>query len=318
MTRRLPSPLALLLLASLSWGVSTALTKVALEQLAPLDLFGIEVTTGAVCLGAIALARGARPSRPSASVLLLGALEPGLAFVLFDVGVARTSATHGALLLATDSLFTALLAAALLGERFDRGLKLALVAGFVGSVLVVRGGGEGASSAFGDLLVVLASVSAAGYGVLARRVAPGRDPLRLSAVQMLTASAIAIPLAGAAGITGDSRLGHVDGAHVIAALGVTLLGSLLPFVLYNLAISRVTATAAGLVLTLVPLFGTLASVVLLEEPLGIAQIAGGAFVIVAAVVAGRHASREEEDSAGRAGIAVRVEPCAAIPCRATP
>jgi drug/metabolite transporter (DMT)-like permease len=73
-----------LVLASVCWGVSTALSKVAIAQLGPVDLFAIEVSTGAVCLGVAALARGARPGRPSAQVVLLGVLEPGLAFLLFD------------------------------------------------------------------------------------------------------------------------------------------------------------------------------------------------------------------------------------------
>lgn len=46
-----------------------------------------------------------------------------------------------------------------------------------------------------------------------------------------------------------------------------------------------TATAAALVLTLVPLFGALASVVLLGEHLAAAQLAGGAFVVLAAGLA---------------------------------
>src|SRR5262245_19727967 len=114
------SPVIFLCLASLCWGLSTALSKVAVEQLTPLDLFAVEVSTGALCLGAAALARGARPRRPSRDVLALGLLEPGLAFLLFDLGITHTAATDGALLLSTDTLFTVALAWALLDERVDR------------------------------------------------------------------------------------------------------------------------------------------------------------------------------------------------------
>src|SRR5262249_31054055 len=85
------------LLAAPLWGVSTAFSKVAIAQLTPVDLFAIEVSTGALFLGIAAVARGARPRRPSAPVLLLGVLEPGLAFLLFDIGIAHTAATDGAL-----------------------------------------------------------------------------------------------------------------------------------------------------------------------------------------------------------------------------
>jgi drug/metabolite transporter (DMT)-like permease len=155
-----------LLLAALCWGVATALSKVAIAQLEPVDLFAIEVCTGAVSLGIAALLRGARPGRPSAQVVLLGVLQPRLAFLLFD-----------------------------------------------------------------------------------------------------------------------SHIGHADAGHLVVALGVGILASVVPFLLYNAAIARVTATAAGLTLTLVPLFGTLASLVLLREPLAGIQLAGGACVVAAAGLA---------------------------------
>jgi drug/metabolite transporter (DMT)-like permease len=55
----------------------------------------------------------------------------------------------------------------------------------------------------------------------------------------------------------------------------------------NRAIVPVTATAAGLILTLIPLFGAAALVALLHESLGAPQVAGGAFVIAAAALAAR-------------------------------
>jgi drug/metabolite transporter (DMT)-like permease len=283
-TRPFPATGALLV-AALCWGVSTALSKIAIAELAPTDLFAVEVSTGAVCLGIAALVRGARPRRPSGPVVLLGVLEPGLAFLLFDIGIAHTAATDGALLLSTDSLFTAGLAAAFLGERLGPRLRLALAAGVAGSLLVSLNGGGGMGSLLGDGLVLAASLSAAGYGVLARRVAPGRDTLSLTAVQMLVAAAIALAAAAGSFAGHHSHIADADAGHLAAALAVGILASVVPFVLYNAAIARVTATAAGLTLTLVPLFGTLASLLLLGEPLGGIQLAGGACVIAAAALA---------------------------------
>jgi drug/metabolite transporter (DMT)-like permease len=291
MARSRTSPVVLLLLAAVSWGLATALTKVALEQLAPLDLFGVEVAVGALVLGAVALARGARPSRPSGAALGLGVLNPGLSFLLFDVGLAHTAATHGALLLATDSLFTVALATVLLGERLGGRLAVALAAGFAGSALLSLKGG-GMSTVGGDMLVVAAALSAAVYGVLARRIAPGRDALSLTAEQMLGGAGIALPLAVAALLAGHSHLGQVGAGHLVVALAVALLGSVVPFLLYNVAIGSVTASAAALVLTLVPLFGALASLALLSEDLAGPQLAGAAFVLVAAGLAAVNAEAE--------------------------
>ena len=283
-------PVLFLSLAALAWGISTALSKIAVEQLTSLDLFAIEVGTGALCLGAVAWARGARPRRISREVVALGLLEPGLAFLLFDIGITRTAATHGALLLSTDTLFTVGLAWALLDERIDRRIVVALAAGLAGSVLVSLPDGDGAmSSLAGDLLVVASALSAAGYAIVAKRTASRHHPLTLTAAQMLVAAALALPLAAGAALAHHSHLGHASAGHLLIAVCVGLLASVIPFVLYNAAIDRVTVSISGLVLTLVPLFGALASVVVVGESLAAWQVAGGALVLLAAAVAGSSA-----------------------------
>ena len=183
-----------LILACLSWGLSTALTKIVLDQLTPVDLFGVEILVSAIPLAFLAFARGVRPSRPDPLLLVLGVLEPGLTYVLFDVGVQRTTASHAALLLALDSPATLVLAVMFLRERIDLPLLTSLVLGFGGSVLVTWHSDGAAGSVIGDALVIGSSLTAAGYGVLARRVAPGRDPVIVTAVQMLGALMIAVPI----------------------------------------------------------------------------------------------------------------------------
>ena len=67
---------------------------------------------------------------------VLGVLEPGLTYMLFDLGVRRTTASHAALLLALDSPATLGLAVMFLRERIDLSLLTSLVMGLAGSVLV--------------------------------------------------------------------------------------------------------------------------------------------------------------------------------------
>jgi drug/metabolite transporter (DMT)-like permease len=266
------------------------LSKVALEQLTPIDLFGGEVLVGFVLLGAIATSRGTRPGRPNGVLLALGLLEPGISFVLFDLGLDRTAATHAALLLATETLFTVALAALLLRERLNRQLRMSLIAGVLGSVLVAWQSGGAAASLSGDTLVVGGALAAAGYAVLARHVAPERDPIVVTAVQMLGALMIAVPVVGASIAMGESHLARADVGHLAVAASVGLLASVVPFLLFNIAIARVRASLAGLILALVPVFGTVASLVIVGEALGPLQAAGGAIVVLAAGLAARHSS----------------------------
>jgi drug/metabolite transporter (DMT)-like permease len=282
----------LLMLACVSWGLSTALTKIALDQLTPVDLFGIEIVVSAVPLVLLALARGARPGRPNPAVLLLGVLEPGLTYLLFDLGVRRTAASHAALLLALDAPVTLVLAVAFLRERVDLWLLASLAAGVGGSVLVTwRADGAG-SSLTGDVLVIGSAVTAAAFAVLARHVAPTRDPVVVTAVQMLGALAVAMPIFGISAARGGSRIGDADAAHLILATMVGLLGGVIPFLLFNRAIAQLTASRASLIGVLVPVIGAGASVVLVGERITRLAALGGVLAVAGAALA----TRREDDS----------------------
>ena len=276
-----------LILACLSWGVSTALSKTVLDQLTPVDLFGIEIVVSAIPLTLLAVVRGARPGRPDPLLLALGVLEPGLTYVLFDLGVRRTTASHAALLLALDSPATLVLAVMFLRERVDRLLLTSLVLGVGGSVLVAWHSDGAGSNLIGDALVIGSTLTAAGYGVLARYVAPGRDPVIVTAVQILGALMIAVPIFVTSVAGGNSHLASVDLAHLALATTVGLLGGVIPFLLFNSAITELTASRASLIGVLVPVVGAAASILLLGEHITAIALAGGCLALIAAVLAAR-------------------------------
>ena len=220
---------------------------------------------------------------------MLGVFEPALSFALFDFGIDRTGAADGAILLASDGVFTVLLAWAVLGERFGRRLGAAIALGFVGSVAVAVGDAGRGASLLGDGLVLASSAAAAAYGVAARRVATDGevDALSATAVQLLAATVIATPIVVAVAITHGSRLGRADEAHLLAALATGLLGSAIPFLLFNRAIRDVEATSAALFSNLVPVFGVALALALLGEKPTFVQLGGGFLVLLAAVAATR-------------------------------
>lgn len=215
--------------------------------------------------------------------LLLGVLEPGLSFLLFDVGLSRTSATHAALLLASETLFVVLLARLTLRERMSPALAVAVGAGFGGAVLVSLEPSGAAASVGGDALLLVASALAAGYGVLARKVAPTGDWLTVTATQLVGALAVCVPIVAGVSATGHSRC--ADAGHILAAVATGALASVIPFALYNAAIARMTATTATTILTLIPVFGTASALLLIGGGIGSAQVLGGALVITAAATA---------------------------------
>lgn len=298
------APIGMLVLAGISWGASVALTKVVLAQLTATDLFGVEVSVSAPPLVVLALTRGARPRRPDPLLLLLGLLEPGLTYLLFDLGVTRTAASHASLLLATDAPATLLLAAVFLRERVDLTMLSSLALGVTGSVLVTWRAGGGDASLVGDVLVVASAVTAATYGVLARHVAAARDPIVVTAVQMCAALALALPVFLGSWVRGNSHIAAADPGHLTLAVVVGLLGGVIPFLLFNRAIAELTASRASLLLALVPVVGAGLSVLVLGEQITAPAVTGGALALLASFIA---ALRPDADPHTSDSSAERVE-----------
>jgi drug/metabolite transporter (DMT)-like permease len=284
MPRHLPAT-GLLAAAALSWGFSTILSKVALRQLAPLDLLAIELVTGTAFVWLVLLARGGPTSlRQWKRFAVLGVLEPGLGFALADYGLARTGASQGALLFASESLFAIVLAWLVLGERLRGRIGIAVAVGFAGSLLIGLEPGGGMNTVLGDGLVLASSAVAGAADVVARRVASddSADALTVTAVQLLTATVVAAPLIAAGAATGHSHIASADGSHLLAGVATGMAGSALPFLLYNVAIRDTGVTAAALILNLIPVFGAGLAVAILSERPSVLQLAGGAFVVLAA------------------------------------
>jgi drug/metabolite transporter (DMT)-like permease len=269
--------------AALSWAAATVLTKIVLRDLTAIDLLGVELSSSALTVGALLVLRRERLQLRRDGVFVgLGAIEPALSFALFDFGLARTGAADGAILIASESVFGVVLARVLLGERVGRKVGAAVVSGFVGSALVgLSEAGHGATL-LGDILVLAASACAALYGVGTRRFARDGETLAATALQLIAAAVLALPLTLGEAISGSSHLLTADAWYVAAAVVVGLLGRVVPFLAFNGAIREMSVASAGLVLNLIPVVAVGLAVALLGERLGWAEIAGGALVILAA------------------------------------
>jgi drug/metabolite transporter (DMT)-like permease len=135
----------------------------------------------------------------------------------------------------------------------------------------------------GNLLVVAGVLAASMYVVLARRVAGREAALTVTAYQFAFALLMVLPVS----LAGHSHLAHADARHLAAGFATGVLGSAVPFLLYNLAVRSVTASRAAITLNLIPVFGVLAAFVLLGERPGLAQLAGGALILMALLLVDR-------------------------------
>ena len=266
----------LLVLSMAFWGVNFPLAQLVGSDIPPLEAATGRFVIAALAMLAVAMARGlAVPVlRHARSLGVIGVLGMAGFNLLFFFAMQHTSAVNGALIMGTNPLVTAILAALVLGERPSLRQLLALPVAMAGVAAVVLGSGVGAAMASGDGLMLAANMVWAGYNVAVRRLMPAGDAFANTTV-MIVWSALA--LGAAALIWGDAFAlpGAVAGASLLM---VALPGTVLAYLFYNAGIAGVGAGRAALFMNLVPVWAMAASAVFGANPSG-SQLLGGAVVV---------------------------------------
>ena len=266
-------------------GLAATLSVAALHTVRPADLLAFELGAGALILLATAAATRRLRRRGALRQLLLGALVPGAAFLLGDLGLARTSASAGSLLLAVGPLISVLLAVAFLRERL--GLRAAIA---LGLGLAAARSWPLAPPPTAAPLPPPATCSSSRPLRRPRctwsppaATATTKNSLNASAWQttggaLATAPFIAVSWAG-----GGTRL-DMAGALIVAACVCVLACGLAAAVAFNHGIARMPAARAAQLLGFAPVVGTLSAIVLLGEHPAPLQLAGGAAIILGLVL----------------------------------
>ena len=268
------SAVVALIASGIAWGSSVPLSKVALGWLAPGWLTGIRFGLAAVVLLIIAARSGKLRGSLALPVLASGAIGYGCSVAVQNVGVARTSVTHAALIIGGTPILVAIIAAlwqhAIARPVAWAGFTLSLA----GVALIAGSRGNGATPA-GDLLVLAAVLVSASVTVAQGRLLKGRDPIALTAVQFLGATIVALPFAASEGLPAA----HPGTGVILAALGLTIVGTLVPFSLFAFGQKRVPAEVAGAFLNLEPLVGAVIGIAAFGDPAGLRQFGGGTAIV---------------------------------------
>lgn len=300
--------LGLLALGNTLWAGTYVAGKVALGTLPPAELNAVRFSLATLVLAPV-LWRGRRlighELRNRSSLWALVRLVV-LGFVLnkwFEyTGLALSTASDVALLIATESLFTALLSWTVLREQVTRAGVAALLVGIAGVYLVVErgvmpnlGGPGGIARVVGDLLVVLALLFEAAYTVSGKTSLDRLPPLLVTAVSIAGSLVVWLP----AGAVAVARGGwpHLPLVGWLAVGYMAIFATVLGYWMWFRALAVVNASAAAPFLFIQPLLGAGLAVALLHESLTWATLLGAALIAVSLIVVARDTRR----GAGRSG-----------------
>lgn len=274
------------ILSALCWGISTVMSKGALEEFPPVVLLNIQLASSLAFVWiVIAAFKLQLPKQKNIYwVASLGVLEPGIAYFLGLSGLVYVQATSASLIQSTEAIMIAVLATLFFGEKLRLpfwGLSGVALLGLT----VVIGYSEfdaSRSGLLGQVLIFGGTFSAAVYVILSSRISVRMNPFVMLGYQQLIAFLLTIfVLAVSYYTTEQKRL-----PNTLFPWGLAVVSGIfqyaLAFALYFYSMRFLKAASVGAFLNLVPLFGIGGAWIFLGERVSVLQ-GLGALVTIGAV-----------------------------------
>lgn len=291
------------------WGISFVATKAALREISPITLIFTRFALGTLLLLGMLLLRGEPPIPPRDSwwpLACMGFVGVFVHQLLQSYGLTMTSAVHTGWLIGLIPIWSAVLSAVVLRERFGPGKLSGLVLGFIGAVIVVtRGHFDSGLLALpatrGDLLILASTLNWAIYSVVGHGTLRRLGPSRATAGAMLLGWLMLAPLfflhRGWSEYAQLTRVGW--GATFFLGIGCSGLG----YLFWYGALRRVEASRVAVFLYVEPLVTLAAAAILLREPVTVPAVVGGLLVMAGVLLvqtAGARRAARVAPAAGRA------------------
>ncbi len=276
LSEELKGTVALLVTVAI-WGTTFALSKRALRDLVPSELAFLRQAFAVPPILWLAW-RERKLGLPLRYVLALSATGMVGFFLFSNLGLARASASVGALVQGLVPVLVALLAVGFLGERLSSRVIAGIALALAGAG-VLAWGTLRVESGLGIVFFFLSVLSWSSYAIVGRRLGK-----RVSAVQATLLPLCLSVFVFSFGPAFESwRSLTVGSVAFAAALG--FFGSGVSYATWSYGIARVEAARAGVYSNLVPVIAVLVAWLALGESLTARQALGGAVVIAGALLA---------------------------------
>ena len=276
----------LMILAAFVWGSGHPIGKIILRELTPQQLSFLSTSLGASALVASVLLtrRTVKLQEIRGRMMILTLTSGAIMFFIYPnlsfSALRLIPASANSILIASSTIFVAILAAVFLKEKLSASAYLGIIISFVGIALVVLSTESNGSSltglgAVGSSISITGALASACYAILGRRLR-GYDALCVTALGAVFGSILQGGILF--GITNPSQMLHASTTtYLLVAYWGIFSG--LGYVAYYYCLGRMEATKVSAFIYLSPLFATILSVAILSEQLTTTFLIGLAFTL---------------------------------------
>lgn len=270
----------MLLLATGLWGISNCLTSICLNELQPLTLNAFRFITGFLVLGAIYFKRLRGVNKKTLRYSVLVGLSLVVVYAGATYGVMYTSVSNAGFIGAMTVLFTPLFEFILYRKKPGKKFSFALLLCLIGIAMLTLN--ETLKPALGDIICLLVPTFYAVDLMLTEKAVadPEVDPLALGVCDLAVVGVVMLVLS----LLVETPALPQSPKVWVSALFLGIFCSGVCLVLQSVYQKDTTATRAGLIFTLEPVFSAIFAFFLLGERIGVRGYLGAALMLASLVL----------------------------------
>ena len=269
-----------LLIVTVFWGAGFPVTKFALQTIPPLYHIGLRFLIAAVLLSLIFYKKLVCINKSIIKPALIMATLLFATYVLQTVGLLYTTASKSAFYSGLAVLFVPFLSLIFLRNKISTKTLLSITLA-TGGLTLLSFSGDVFSFTIGDFMTILCSATYAGLLLLTSTYVKEHDATQLAIVEM---AIVAVMGLAAAVIFEDWKI-PMSMLSFNSLMFSAVLCTAFAFWMQATAQKFTSASHVALIFTMEPVFGAATSWLLLNERLGIKGFIGGAFIILAMLIA---------------------------------
>jgi drug/metabolite transporter (DMT)-like permease len=268
-----------------AWGLNVIATKIIVSQFAPVTITALRVFTAGISVFIILffLKQIRIPTKKESVYIFIGGLFNVVAHHYFlSLGLSKTSASNGGLILGLGPLLTTIVAFLFLGNRVTILKILGVLLGLTGvSFIVLKGGHGGVSSiSLGDLYVFFAILAQSISFVLIKKVSGTLDPRLMTGYMMVIGSVILFIISLFQEPDGLKSIPHGSIGVWLIFLASAVIATAIGHTIYNYALGKVGVAESAIFINLNPFFALVGAVIFLGEKISFTQVFGFIFILV--------------------------------------
>ncbi|MBO1256886.1 DMT family transporter [Alteromonas sp. 5E99-2] len=274
---QLSSLVALFILAAI-WGASFLFMRISAPEFGVITLVFIRaLLAGIVLIPFVIAAKATKDLKQHwKAMAIVGLFNTAIPFALFNYSSLHLQAGVNAILNGTAPMFAALIAFIWLKDKLNIIAICGLVLGFAGVIAISYDKTHGSTISAIPILAALAATFC--YGVAANYIKKsviGCNPIALATGSQIFAALVLFPP-----MLFDIPPEVPSNLAWFSALGLSIFGTGIAYLLYFYLIGKEGASKAITVAYLVPLFGIIWGVLFLKESLSISVLLGGVLILL--------------------------------------